>query len=136
MTKEKPPQVRVVFEGDMRHRFENIKKFYGLEKNADMIRLLVTERFEELKKQGLIPETKKISLPHFKMLNHDDRGVKVWDNQWNNTRGFHADIQFTPEGKAYCSLCDAFKCEHIRFALDQEDVKELFKEKGWKLPDV
>src|SRR5271157_4176361 len=120
MTKEKPPQVRVVFEGEMRHRFENVKKFYGLAKNADLIRLLVTQKFEELKKEN--SRIEKPIVPHFEMRNHDDRGVKVWDSQWNNGKGFDAQIQFTPEGKVYCSLCDASKCEHIRFAMEQEDV--------------
>jgi hypothetical protein len=132
-TKEKPPQVRVVFADEMKDRFDNVKKFYGLQKNADLVRLLVTQKFEELKKQGSIIE--KPMKPHFKMLNHDDRGVKVWDNQWNNGKGFDAQIQFTPEGKAYCCLCDAFKCEHIRFALEQNDVQKIFKDNGWKQPD-
>lgn len=48
------PQVRVVFEGEMRKRFESIKRYYGLEKNADLVRLLVTLRYEELKKEGKI----------------------------------------------------------------------------------
>jgi hypothetical protein len=46
------PQVRVVFEGEMRKRFETVKRYYGLEKNADLIRLLITLRYEELKKEG------------------------------------------------------------------------------------
>jgi hypothetical protein len=48
------PQVRVVFEGEMRKRFEAVKRYYGLEKNADLVRLLVTLRYEELKKEGKI----------------------------------------------------------------------------------
>jgi len=48
------PQVRVVFEGEMRKRFESVKRYYGLEKNADLVRLLVTLRYEELKKEGKI----------------------------------------------------------------------------------
>ncbi len=48
------PQVRVVFEGEMKKRFEAIKRYYGLEKNADLVRLLITLRYEELKKEGKI----------------------------------------------------------------------------------
>lgn len=55
MTEEsEPPQVRVIFEGEMRKRFESVKRYYGLEKNADLIRLLVTLRYDELKKEGKI----------------------------------------------------------------------------------
>jgi len=48
--KEKPPQVRVVFEGEMAKRFNTVKRFYGLQKNADLIRLLVTLKYEEITK--------------------------------------------------------------------------------------
>ena len=51
---EAPPQVRVVFEGEMRKKFETVKHYYGLEKNADLIRLLVTLKYEDLKKEGRI----------------------------------------------------------------------------------
>jgi Arc/MetJ-type ribon-helix-helix transcriptional regulator len=64
----------------------------------------------------------------FIMRNHDERGVKVWDNEMQ----MHADIQITPKG-IYCQLCDAHKCEHIRFALSQSDVQEAIRKKGWKL---
>ena len=49
MSKEqKAPQVRVVFEGEMAHRFNTVKEFYGFQKNADLIRLLVTLKYEEI----------------------------------------------------------------------------------------
>ncbi len=48
--KKKPPQVRVIFEGDMEKRFEVVKEFYGFQKNADLIRLLVTLKYEEIMK--------------------------------------------------------------------------------------
>lgn len=64
-------------------------------------------------------------------LNHDDQGIKVWDNKLHR----HAQIQFTPKG-IYCVACDATKCEHIRFAISQPDVLEMVIEKrkeGWKI---
>jgi len=48
MSKKEKPQVRVVFEGEMAKRFEAVKNFYGLQKNADLIRLLVTLKYEEI----------------------------------------------------------------------------------------
>lgn len=68
---------------------------------------------------------------HLKMLNHDDKGVKIWDEALNR----HAEIQITPKG-VYCTLCDASKCEHIRFALREHDVLEYVQKRikeGWKL---
>jgi len=41
-------QVRVVFEGDMARKFAAIKKRYGIESNADLIRLLVTLEYEKI----------------------------------------------------------------------------------------
>jgi len=46
----KAPQVRVVFDGEMKKRFLAVKRHYGLEKNADLIRLLVTLKYEEITK--------------------------------------------------------------------------------------
>jgi len=48
--KSKSEQVRVVFEGEMGKRFEAVKRHYGLQKNADLIRLLVTLKYEEITK--------------------------------------------------------------------------------------
>lgn len=68
---------------------------------------------------------------HLLMRNHDDRGAKVWDSEIK----MHADIQITPKG-IYCPLCDARKCEHIRFMLKERDVwvyvQKRIKE-GWKI---
>lgn len=71
--------------------------------------------------------------PRFVMRNHDDRGVKVWDEEIKE----HAHVQITPKG-IYCTLCDASRCEHVRFALTQSDVRQIIKQKGWRieLPDV
>jgi len=71
---------------------------------------------------------------HFQMLHHSSDGVKVRDVRLGQV----ADIKISPEG-IYCPICDASNCEHIRFALDQPDVKNLIRRKkkeGWKLPDA
>jgi Arc/MetJ-type ribon-helix-helix transcriptional regulator len=88
----------------------------------------------EIVKEAVRELLNKYDEEQFTMRNHDDLGVKVWDNNLKE----HAQIQFTFD-KIYCGLCDATHCEHIRFALNQPDVQELIKEKrkeGWKLPDV
>ena len=46
--KEAGYNVRVLFEGEMAKRFEAVKRFYGLAKNADLLRLLVTLKYEEI----------------------------------------------------------------------------------------
>lgn len=75
--------------------------------------------------------------PQFRMLNHDEKGVKVWDSKLPPS-GRVADVQFTPKG-IYCAICDASYCEHVRFALGQPDIQKIVmqkKKEGWKLPDV
>ena len=52
MAKEREKtQLGVMLEGEMKKRFEAIKQYYGLEKNADLIRLLITLRYEEILKE-------------------------------------------------------------------------------------
>jgi len=124
MRKENPPQVRVVFDGIMRERFEKVKRYYGLQKNADLIRLLVTEKHEKL---GL-----PLELPRFEQINSDENGVKILDRQIHEV----ADIYIKPEG-IKCLLDESDDCEHIAFALSLPKVKETIrkhKKEGWNLP--
>jgi len=126
MKKEKPPQVRVVFDGIMRERFEKIKRYYGLQKNADLIRLLVTEKHEKLD----LP----LELPRFEQINSDENGVKILDRQIHKV----ADVYIKPEGMR-CILDESDDCEHITFALSLPRIREIIKKhkrEGWKLPDV
>jgi hypothetical protein len=53
-TNKEAPQVRVVFQGELKKRFEAIKGYYCIENNAEMVRLLVTLKYEDLKKEGRI----------------------------------------------------------------------------------
>ena len=41
-------QVRLVLEGEMVTRFNRIKKKYGLETNADVVRLLITMEYDRI----------------------------------------------------------------------------------------
>jgi len=50
MTKKEEYNVRVLFESEMAKKFQAVKRFYGLQKNADLIRLLVTLKYEEIMK--------------------------------------------------------------------------------------
>jgi hypothetical protein len=44
----------VILEGEAKKRFDAIKHYYGTEKNADLIRVLLKDRYEELKRDKLI----------------------------------------------------------------------------------
>lgn len=41
-------QVRLVLEGEMAARFSTVKKKYGLETNADVVRLLITMEYDRI----------------------------------------------------------------------------------------
>ena len=122
----KKEMVLVKLEGEFLKKFETIKKSYGVEANSEVIRLLVTERCEEL---GLGPE-----LPRFEQINSDENGVKILDRQLHRV----ADVYFKRAG-IHCILDDSDECAHVTFALAQKDVQKLIRQKraqGWKLPDV
>ena len=52
---ENKTQLGVTLKGATKRRFEAIKNYYGLEKNADLIRLLITDKYEQLEKERKIP---------------------------------------------------------------------------------
>lgn len=45
---EEEVQVRIILEGEMARKFNRIKKRYGLESNADLVRLLITLEYDRL----------------------------------------------------------------------------------------
>jgi hypothetical protein len=45
---DKQVQFRLALEGEMAVRFNRIKKKYGLESNADLVRLLITNEYERI----------------------------------------------------------------------------------------
>jgi hypothetical protein len=84
-------------------------------------------RLEELKSQIKIP-------PRFEQVNLDDNGTKILDRQIKEI----VQIYIKPNG-IVCSLDLVGNCEHVCFALTQNNVKEAIrkhKREGWKLPDV
>jgi len=104
---------------------------------AEMDKLIDKHGFRsrgEIAKEAIRELLAKYKKSPFEILNHDAQGVKVIDRQLKKV----ADIQFKPNG-AYCPICDAHNCEHIRFAIQQPDIQDIIREKrkeGWKLPEV
>jgi hypothetical protein len=120
-------QLGVILEGEVKKRFEAIKKYYGLQKNADLVRLLVTQKCEQL---GIKDEP----LPRFEQVNSDENGVKILDRQLHKV----VDVTIARSG-IKCTVDDTDDCEHIAFALVQNDIKRTIRQhrkEGWKLPDV
>ena len=112
---------------------ESIEEFvkehpeFGYRSIAQFLEDASRRRLEELKKQIKTP-------PRFEQINCDADGCKILDRQLKRV----ADIQIKPTG-IHCSIHHTNTCEHIDFALAQEDVQETIKKhkkEGWKLPDV
>jgi hypothetical protein len=45
-------QIRINLEGELADKFLKMKKRYGLESNTDLIRLLIVQAYDQLKKEG------------------------------------------------------------------------------------
>ena len=57
--KETEFQVRLHLKGSMAKRFGAMKKYYGFEHNADLMRMLIANSYEEFlekEKRGLLPK--------------------------------------------------------------------------------
>jgi hypothetical protein len=48
VAKQEPTQVRVEMEGELQRRFGILKKYYGLENNTEIVRLLINEKYAKL----------------------------------------------------------------------------------------
>jgi hypothetical protein len=46
---EEKTQVKVEFEGALKQRVEALKKYYGVQNNAELVRVLINEKARELK---------------------------------------------------------------------------------------
>lgn len=49
MAEKENVQVRVEFEGEMLRKVEALKKYYGVQSTAELVRVLVTEQARQLK---------------------------------------------------------------------------------------
>jgi len=46
-------RIRLDLEGQIEQNFLKIKEYYGIHTNTDVMRLLITEKFKEIKKEEL-----------------------------------------------------------------------------------
>ena len=65
--------------------------------------------------------------PRLKHLNMVDDNVKIVDFEKNRV----ATLQFRNPGGVHCDLCDTDHCEHIDYALAQEDVQKDLEKQDW-----
>ena len=47
-----PPSATVVFEGELEKRVEALRMHYGIKNYTELIRMLITTKYDELKKAG------------------------------------------------------------------------------------
>ncbi len=100
---------------------------YGYGSVANFVEEAVRRRAEELRIFDLIPR--------FTHFNLDENGVKISDKKLNLKA---IQIYIKPQG-LLCEYCRSSSCEHIKYALEQEDIQEIIRKKkreGWNLPEV
>jgi len=49
-----PPSAKVVFEGELEKRVEALRTHYGIKNYTELIRMLITTKYDELRKSGEI----------------------------------------------------------------------------------
>jgi len=119
--------LRLDKELELLEMFEKIKQKTGIHSNADLIRTLINQKYEELK-------SKEVILPRFEKINSDEDGVKILDR----TLGDDVQIYIKPNG-IRCGYDRTANCVHVKFALSLPEVQQLVKKHrkdGWKLPKV
>jgi hypothetical protein len=107
--------------------FERIKGKTGIHSNADLIRTLINQKYEELK-------SKEVILPRFEQINSDEDGVKIHDRTLRKV----VEVYIKRKG-IRCSHDQTDRCEHVTFALTLPEVKAQImkhRKEGWKLPEV
>jgi hypothetical protein len=52
MSEEETIQVRVELEGDLLKKAKDLRKFYGVERYADLVRLILTEKHREISNEA------------------------------------------------------------------------------------
>jgi len=124
-------RIGVNIEGELAEKFLAVKKHLAIGNNADVVRWLINWYFE---KENLKLKEK----PRIKHFNIDEYGVTLVDERLkteNSPFGRILQVYFK-NGKAICELCKTQNCEHVKYALSLKKVREIFRRKGWKLPDV
>jgi len=107
---------------------EVIKMGYrGYTSRAEFVKEAVRKLLDEIKKSS------ESTQPNFVHLNPDNdypaEAVRIWDRSLKRV----AEIYF-PNNKAYCTLCESYKCTHIRYMWSLREVAEQLEKRGVKKP--
>lgn len=116
--KEKVVRLGLTLEGEMLKRFRAVKNKWGMESNADVVRMLITDAYDGL------PQQQQPSLEHF---NVNENGVQILDRDLNRM----IQVYFKPD-KVLCEYDGSNNCKHVDFALELPEVQEILRKKGWK----
>jgi len=76
--------------------------------------------------------------PQLEHYNLDENGVRIRDPTLltrTSPNGRIIDV-FFKDKRAFCDYDQTEECKHVEFALSLQVVQEIFKRKGWKLPNV
>ncbi|RLI44726.1 hypothetical protein DRO69_06750 [Candidatus Bathyarchaeota archaeon] len=115
MSEKKKLNVRL--DRELEEKFFQIKKFFGVENETEVVRSLINWFWREHEKE---------LQPKFEHFNVNENGVLIVDREQD--RIFQ--VYFHPEG-IECE-CGTPNCKHKEFALSLPKVQQILREKGWK----
>ena len=105
-----------------------VKEFPKYKSKADFVHEAVRVRMEQIRR---IEEPR---LSHFNLTEH---GVRIQNPALASRyspKGMIVDVYFKP-GKAWCEFCNSENCDHVNFAIALPEVQEIFRKRGWNLPE-
>jgi len=125
-------QVRVVFEGELLRKLDDVKKHFGLENATEVIRVLVNERHTQLSLEGASGLTKMGEAKYiFKDQICDAKGLKKSLTCQKGT------LKFTGQNvmdfnlyRTWCKGCDKIKI------IDRKEFTDCFKDFAKKVEEV
>lgn len=121
--------LRANLKGATLRRFLQLKAYYGLDADTELIRVLINEEYRRRKEQ--LSSFEELDLgSRFEHFNVYMDHVTIWDRKVNRL----IDVHFR-DGHAYCDYDEAEDCEHIRFALSLPKVVEMLREADWVIKD-
>lgn len=106
--------------------------YHGFTSRAEVAKQAIREYIE----RNPLSKTSERSNERLDRVNTDSSGIKIFDRKLTGNRLVH--VSFTPNG-VICDYHNSSTCEHVEYALEQPDVKEIIRERrkeGWKLPDI
>ena len=130
MKKSKPSDhVTVKIPKDLTDEMDKLIGALGFRSRGEIAKEAIRQLLNHYKESLASPE-----LPKLEHFNIDEQGVRILDRTLANehSRGRIIDVYFKPDN-VLCEYCQSSSCKHVEFALSLPVVRDILREKGWKI---